>query len=480
MRYRVRLVVLAIGILALALLLVLLVGQYGLPANLAGRLPPEQIEIIVRGTQRLAVLAVVLVAPLAGLLAWLLGRAIDRPLVRAEAAVRSIAEGTPPSFPRSRIPEMERLVSALRDMHERLEARFGALARREAEAEALVHAMVEGVIASDAAGRVTVANPAARRLLGYEPGTPIPDLPILFRQKPAREAVAAALKGERARDREVELDDRTCLLSARGLPGGGAVVVLHDLTELRKLEAVRRDFVTNVSHELKTPLTSIAGYAETLLAELPDPEVARRFLETILQNARRMQELVDDQLDLSRIESGHWRPAPRELAAEPLLREAWEPFEASVRGSLRFEAVFEPDATTLFADPGAMRQILSNLYDNARRHTPPGGTVSARLAPEGEGLLLTVRDTGSGIGSEHLPRIFERFYRADPARSRAGGGSGLGLAIVKHLVEAHGGRVWAASTVGQGTTIACWFPRGGRFPSDRGVLPDRYEDVVIP
>jgi signal transduction histidine kinase len=340
-----------------------------------------------------------------------------------------------------------------------MEAKVGGLERSRAEAEALVNAMVEGVVACDAGGRVTIANPAARRLLGYDATITMPELPLLFRQKQARELVAAALKGTTLPDREVELDDRTCLITARGLPGGGAVVVLHDLTELRKLEAVRRDFVANVSHELKTPLTSIAGYAETLLADLPEPDTTRRFLDTILQNARRMQELVDDQLDLSRIESGHWRPAVQSIQVEPLLREAWEPFETSMRGSLGFRARLEPGAGQLSVDPTALRQILSNLYDNASRHTPAGGTITVRLAPDGAGVLLTVQDTGSGIGSEHLPRIFERFYRADPSRSRAGGGSGLGLAIVKHLVEAHGGRVWATSALGEGTTITCWFPR---------------------
>ena len=459
MSYRARIVALTAALLAFALVGLLLFAHYTLGRELDHYLAPEQVEGAVRRAQLMA-LAIVGVSflPMCAI-AWMIGGAVSRPLESAGRAVQRIAEGKPPQFPHFAVPEAEQLVSALRTMHERLDARFGELQRRQAEAEALVNAMVEGVIACDGAGRVTIANPAARRLLGYGTDSPMPELPLLFRQKTARESVAAALQGASRPDREVDLDGKTCLLSARGLPAGGAVVVLHDLTELRKLEAVRRDFVANVSHELKTPLTSIAGYAETLLADLPEPETTRRFLETILQNARRMQELVDDQLDLSRIESGHWRPAIRTVQAEPALREAWGPFETSSRGSLTFRAVVEPGAETLAVDPLALRQVLSNLYDNARRHTPAGGTITVRLAVDGAGLLLTVRDTGSGIGSEHLPRIFERFYRADPSRSRTGGGSGLGLAIVKHLVESHGGRVWATSALGQGTTIACWFPR---------------------
>jgi two-component system phosphate regulon sensor histidine kinase PhoR len=458
--YSARLLTLTTSLLLLTLVVLVLVAEFALPGRLPAGLSPEQAELAVRAARRGMMLAVLIAAIPGGILAWAVARAMTRPLREAEQAVQRFAGGEPPRFPHSGSAETARLLGALRSMHEGIEARFAALQRGQAEAEALVNAMVEGVVACDDTGRVTTANPAARRLLGYPGDSPLPDLPVLFRQKLAREAVAAALRGETSPDREVEFDERTCLLSARGLPGGGAVVVLHDLTELRKLEAVRRDFVTNVSHELKTPLTSIAGYAETLLADAAEGSVARRFLETILQNARRMQELVDDQLDLSRIESGHWRPVPQPVRAEPLIREAWEPFETASRGTLAFQVTVEPGAESFAVDPEALRQVLGNLFENARRHTPAGGTVTTRLAPDGGGVRLTVRDTGSGISGEHLPRIFERFYRADPARSRAGGGSGLGLAIVKHLVEAHGGRVWATSALGEGTTIACWFPQG--------------------
>jgi signal transduction histidine kinase len=235
-------------------------------------------------------------------------------------------------------------------------------------------------------------------------------------------------------------------------------VVLHDLTDVRRLETIRRDFVANVSHELKTPLTSITGYAETLLTNRPDEATSRKFLETILTNSRRMQRLVDDQLDLSRIESGHLRPAPRRVAAEPALREAWEAIELPSRSRHAFAVAVAPGAESLTVDPEALRQVLANLYDNARRYTPEGGRITAAAAPDDGGIRVSVRDTGSGIARDHLPRIFERFYRADPSRSRAEGGTGLGLAIVKHLVEAHGGRAWAESTLGEGTTICCWFP----------------------
>ena len=421
-------------------------------------MPLTEVDQVVRRAQRSVLLAAIF-ALLAGcLVAWGAGRSIARPLTEAADAARAIAAGTTPRFPHSGIPDMDAMVGALHQMHEELNARFDALHRKQAETEALVNAMVEGVIACDARGRVVMANPAARRLLGYAPGQALPELQILFHQKAAREAVAATLRAETVPDREVELDQRTCLFSARPLPGGGAVVVLHDLTDLRRLETIRRDFVANVSHELKTPLTSISGYAETLLNDKPDQDTARRFLETILQNARRMQDLVDDQLDLSRIESGHWKAAPRVIQTSAALREAWSAMPAASRTRHPFAVSVGSGAESLFVDPEALRQALANLFDNACRYTPEGAGIVASAAADDGGIRVSVQDHGSGIGSEHLPRIFERFYRVDPSRSRVEGGTGLGLAIVKHLVESQGGRVWAESTLGEGTTISCWFP----------------------
>jgi len=237
------------------------------------------------------------------------------------------------------------------------------------------------------------------------------------------------------------------------------LLVFRDVTDLRRLEAVRRDFVANVSHELKTPLTSIAGYAETLAAEERDTTQAWKFADTILNNARRMQRLVDDLLDLSRIESGGWQPVRRVVDVAALAEEAWTPFvERAREQGVSFSIEIAPDAETAVADPDALRQILTNLFDNALRHTSAGGEIAVRAAAATDGVMIAVADTGSGIAPQHLARIFERFYRADASRSRTQGGTGLGLAIVKHLVEAHGGRVAAESAMGHGATIQLFFP----------------------
>lgn len=392
-------------------------------------------------------------------LALVAGRSIARPLTTISQAARSIAQGAVPRFPRSGVPDIDELVRALREMHQQLDERFADLRRERAESAALVEAMVEGVIAADARGRIVTANGAARRLLGYEPEATLPALPQLFRAKAAREVVDAVLDGQRIPERELELDGQSVLLSARPLAHGGALLVLHDVTELRRLETVRRDFVANVSHELKTPLTSISGYAETLVQDPPDAETMRRFLGVIHNNARRMQRLVDGLLDLSKIESGGWRPAPEPVEIGAVARESWGLLaDRAEQRKISYLGSVGPEAASVFADPDAVRQVLSNLFDNAIRHTPAGGRITFSAARRDGGVQLEVRDTGAGIPADHLPRIFERFYRADPGRARDDGGTGLGLAIVKHLVEAHEGEVDAESQLGRGTAIRCWFP----------------------
>jgi two-component system phosphate regulon sensor histidine kinase PhoR len=419
----------------------------------------SQVDETVRRAQGAVAGGAIVALAVGSLLALVAGRSITRPLGALVGASRAIAAGVLPRFPRSGVPDIDELVQALRQMHRQLGERFEDLRRERAETAALVEAMTEGVIAADGRGRITTANAAARRLLGYEARQNLPDLPELFRAKAAREVVDAVLAGTPVQNREIELDDSVLIVNARPLPAGGAVLVLHDVTELRRLEAVRRDFVANVSHELKTPLTSISGYAETILADRPAPELERRFLGTIASNARRMQRLVDDLLDLSRIESGRWQPNTETVDVAASAREAWAGLgdRAAARG-VEFVVEVPANAGAMDADPDAVRQVLTNLFDNSLRYTPGGGRITLRSRADGAGILLSVTDTGPGIASEHLPRIFERFYRADSSRSREEGGTGLGLAIVKHLVEAHGGRVWAESERGRGTTVFSWFP----------------------
>ena len=401
----------------------------------------------------------VLVATLlaAAALSWRVARDVTQPLAQLTTAARAIAEGQTPAFPAARVPEVAQHVAALRGMHRQLDQRFAEIVREREETATLIETMTEGVLAADARGAIVTLNGAARRLLGYGAGDRLPALAELFHEKAARDLVQTVLDGGEAEPRELERGARALLVTGRALPNGGVLLVIRDVTELRRLEAVRRDFVANVSHELKTPLTSIIGYAETLTTEDAGKD-AERFAHTILNNARRMHELVDDLLDLSRIESGRWQPTLARVDVAGVVGEAWAEFLDRARARRIKITVAASVARHVKADPDALRQILTNLFDNALRHTPPGGRITVTAEASAGGVTIAVADTGSGIASEHLPRIFERFYRADPGRSREEGGTGLGLAIVKHLIEAHGGRVEARSTLGEGTTILLFFP----------------------
>ncbi|HET9387400.1 MAG TPA: ATP-binding protein [Gemmatimonadales bacterium] len=414
------------------------------------------VDAQVHAVQRAVAAAGLVLLLVAGLATWLIAGLLARPLLRVTDAARDIAAGRPADFPDVQIPELAQHVDALRVMHHELERRFEALRREREESRTLVEALSDGVLAADRRGVVVSTNAAARRLLGYDRGETLPPLAELFHDRPHRALMREVLSGAVVEGRELELGDRTVLISARPLEGGGTLLVLSDVTGLRRLETVRRDFVANVSHELKTPLTAIAGYAETLAAEATD-EQSRGFARTIVANTRRMQRLVDDLLDLSRIESGAWAPEPKPLGVEAAARDAWAPF-AERAAERRVQLETSVNSGTIQGDPEALRQIFTNLFDNALRHTPPGGRIRVATEHAGARTLIRVSDTGSGIGADHLPRIFERFYRVDPGRSRQEGGTGLGLAIVKHLVEAHGGHVEAESELGRGTTIVLYFP----------------------
>jgi two-component system phosphate regulon sensor histidine kinase PhoR len=239
----------------------------------------------------------------------------------------------------------------------------------------------------------------------------------------------------------------------------GMSVVLVAAARERKLSALKSDFVANVSHELKTPLTVIGGFAETLRDRDLPPADRERFLATIESNAHRMQRIVDDLLDLSRYESGSWIP---NVVSNDLAGVVSDVFVGVQRAAdakgLKLAFAAPPEAQHVEADPTALRQVLGNLVENAVRYTSRGGVTVRAEAPSNGGITLVVADTGSGIPAEHLGRIFERFYRVDPGRGRDEGGTGLGLAIVRHLVEAHGGAVRAESAVGRGTTISLHFP----------------------
>jgi signal transduction histidine kinase len=395
---------------------------------------------------------------LAFVLVWLFSRSVARPVVELRDVARSLAAGDLARRPSLAAPgEVGDLASAVHRLAEQLSNRLEALEAEEVRLVALTESLNEGVIAIDARQQVTQLNERARHLLGLKDTVPFPtsNLP---RERSLREAIGTAVSGRAVDAHEVQIGGRELALTARPLPAGGAVIALFDLTPVRRLETVRRDFVANASHELRTPLTVIGGFAETLLDDSLPNDQRRQFAETVLSNTRRMQRIVDDLLDLSRIESGGWKPNPARADVRALANEAIATTQMQrPQKPVELKLEIAPDAATVWADPTALRQVLTNLVDNAVRHTSEGSVTvfSRRLAG---GVAVGVRDTGFGIPADHLARIFERFYRVDAGRSRSEGGTGLGLAIVKHLVEGHGGRVRAESTVGQGTTIWAELP----------------------
>jgi len=418
----------------------------------------RRLESVVNGAQR-DVLASGLVA-LGGalILAFFFARSISQPVVELRDVARAIAAGDLSRRPALSAPgEIGDLATALQRMTEQLSTRVTALQEDDQLMIALIESLEEGVLALDDRGTVVRINERARALLNVH--APLPIAPEhLPREATVRTAISDALAGDATAPQEMTLFDRTVTVSARPLPAAGAVVTILDLTMLRRLETIRRDFVANVSHELKTPLTVVNGYAETLLDDGIPTEQRRRFVETIRENAQRMQRIVDELLDLSRIESGGWRPKVTTVDVTGVVSDVFTALQPSANAKgLTLAANIDPETSRVSADHTAFRQVVTNLVENAVRYTKEG-SVTLQTRPGDGGIWVDVRDTGVGIAAEHLPRIFERFYRVDAGRSREQGGTGLGLAIVRHLIDAHGGRVEAASTPGKGTTISAFFP----------------------
>jgi len=421
-------------------------------------LPTTSLAEVVGAARRDVMTAAMLALFGAIAIAFLFSRSVSRPVEELRDVARALADGDLARRPTLRAPgEVGELAVALRMLAEQLTSRLRAREAFETLLLQLTESLNEGVIAVDTAQQVVRINETARRLLGARAPLPFP-VEQLPREVALRDALLAAFAGETTEGAEVVISGRTLNVTARPLHEGGAVLALFDLTRVRRLEAVRRDFVANVSHELRTPLTIIGGFAETLVGEDLPFETRRVFTERIVDNAHRMQRIVDDLLDLSRIESGGWVPNPLPIPIADVARDVLAAArDAALQKGLLLATECAPDAAVVFADATALRQVLGNLVDNAVRHTVQGRVVLFSRRHE-RGVIVGVRDTGIGIAPEHLPRIFERFYRVDPGRSREQGGTGLGLAIVKHLVEAHGGRVRAESELGRGTEITALFP----------------------
>ncbi|HEX3469792.1 MAG TPA: ATP-binding protein [Silvibacterium sp.] len=431
----------------------------GLVVRLAASL--DDIHATMRVLRRDLLMVSLFAMALATLLAAFLAHRAAARLGRIVTFANRIAAGDfSARIEEGKLDEIAAVAHALDATAARLEASFHALEAKQRELTALLDSMQEGVVAVDAGGRISWSNAVMQRIA-----------PGAVRQGHAlvhavRDPEVLACVETALHDRELRRGKATSVspgrvfeVNAAPTPDGGAVAVLHDVTEIERAEKTRRDFIANVSHELRTPLTSISGYVETLLEDTIEiPANAREFLATILKNAARMTRLTEDLLALASVESGDYKVKLRPVPAASLVHDAIESLTGMVLDS---DVTLESAGTTnavVLADEDALTQVFGNLIENAMKYGKTGRRVLVG-ARELEGSVeFSVQDFGPGIPFEHLDRIFERFYRVDKARSRESGGTGLGLAIAKHIVLAHGGTIRVESEFGSGATFLFTLP----------------------
>jgi two-component system phosphate regulon sensor histidine kinase PhoR len=418
------------------------------------------------------------VAAVTAVLSLWISRRLSRPIAAIEQVAQRFAAGeldvrvpTPPAA------ELATLADSLNRMAAQLGERITTITEQRNELGAVLSSMVEGVLAVDSRGRIVSVNPAAAELLGLEPSqVQNRHMEEVIRNVDLQEFVRQTLAGVLPGETDISLPINggrsfslhgACLTDARGRRRG-AVIVLNDMTRVRRLENIRRDFVANVSHELKTPITSIQGFAEALAeGEVQDPTQVRKYLTIVARHASRLNAIIEDLLTLSRLEeSGERRgdtQGPASLrftagAVKPVLAEAIH--LSAVKADERRITIDLtcPDDLEARINPPLLEQAIMNLIDNAVKYSPEGSRVRVTAGRHEDEVAIAVQDEGCGIAPEHLPRIFERFYVVDKSRSRTLGGTGLGLAIVKHIMQAHGGRVSVESTPGRGSTFTLYLP----------------------
>lgn len=410
---------------------------------------------------------------LASLLSILLSRWVAHPLRNLAEVAREIAEGDLSLRAESESgDEVGELANSFNEMVARLESLIGVIRSEREQAQRILSTVDEGIILLDERDFAVAGNRVFVDLFKTPEDIQGRSPLELVRSDAIQRGLSALREGKERYEEEFVLEAplgerRYELVAAPVMEEGqrtGAVLVFRDVTRTRRLEEVRKEFVANVSHELRTPLTSIRGYAETLSARLEDDEKLSRFAESIVRSAERLSALVNDLLELSRLERPEFTPKKqqRDLAREVVV--AMRDFEGRA-ADRKIELVFEPgnfDHGCSF-DPRLIDQVLTNLLDNAFKYTPDGGEIRVSSEPGESAIRVCVEDTGPGIPEKDLPRLFERFYRVDKARSREEGGTGLGLAIVKHIVERHGGKAGVENRAGGGARF--WFELPCKVPA---------------
>ncbi len=417
--------------------------------------------------------AALIIALCAAVLSLLISRSISQPIVRMRRVAQLFARGQLNlRVPTAGAAELDDLAAALNEMATQLYERILTITRQRNELETILSSMIEGVFAVDSTGHIVSINRAAAQLLNIDParasGRTVEEV---IRHVGLQQFVRNTLASDTPCEENVSFPaagGRFFHVHGAGLvdPRGdrtGAVIVLNDMTRIQRLEELRRDFVANVSHELKTPVTSIQGFAEALQeGGVDNADQARRYLGIIVRHAQRLNAIINDLLSLSRLEDGDEQ---RAISFET------RKLKAVLEAAIDLSGVKAEDKRMLVRlscgedleariNAPLLEQAIINLVDNAIKYSEPGGTVEVRAEAAGAGVTISVEDTGCGIAPEHLSRVFERFYVVDKSRSRKLGGTGLGLAIVKHIAQVHGGRVTVASTPGKGSTFTIHLPHG--------------------
>ncbi len=440
-------------------------------AVIRASIPLDEISRKVSSIRRTIFLAGLLAAVISALVGYIVARRIARPIEEVRKGAEHFARGDLTySIPTPRSKEMVMLVNALTWMAADLNERIHTVNRQRNELEAVLTSMQEGGIALNMDEQLLNVNQAAADMFKFKPENAIGrSIQEVIRNPQLHRFVQAALTGEGDADGEIRIyQEEERILGTHSSPlresNGkriGTLVVFHDITRLRRLETMRREFAANVSHEIKTPLTAIKGFVETLRDGAAEkPEEARRFLQIIENHANRLAAIIDDLMKLSEIEQkGHNRGIglKRESLA-PVIKAAVDICRSSAQEkNIAIETACEPSLSAEI-NPHFLEQAVVNLIDNAVKYSGDGSTVRIRAAQDGSAVEIRIEDDGIGIPRSHLPRLFERFYRVDKSRSRKEGGTGLGLAIVKHIVQAHGGTIDVASTLGKGSTFMIRLP----------------------
>jgi two-component system phosphate regulon sensor histidine kinase PhoR len=446
-------------------------AETGVEAVVRAAVPLRSVDRALGGVYRQIVFGVLVLAVVAAAASFVISRRIAKPLEELKTGAERYAEGDfQAALPAADSEEIGALVNALKKMASRLDERLAKVVQQRAEQEIILASMVESVVAVDTDERVIGLNRAAAELFGVDEakahGKPLPEL---IRNPEIQTLAAAALASDRPVEGEITIygaEERVLQAHGTALKDAadrkiGVLLVLYDITRLRRLERVRRDFVANVSHELKTPITAIKGFVETLSGgAIDDKEAAARFLKIVEKHVERLDSIIEDLLILSRLEQ-ETESAEAVLEKKPVgdvlisAIEVCRPMARSRGVEIRLDA---GERVVCDINTRLLEQAVVNLIDNAIKYSDSGSAVDVSLRREGLEAAISVEDRGCGIERQHLPRLFERFYRTDRARSRDLGGTGLGLAIVKHIALVHRGRVGVQSEPGEGSVFSIYLP----------------------